>query len=259
MQTLIIYFVGAAHFHLSSTVNGIKGRLFGEFEVREYTDLLGDHEFVIFAAIISTAIAILQLLILLPVRKPRPRLNRGWPLWLAITAAGACGAMLASGIVMAGFGLPTALGTREPEARVVQWTLVCVVLISWLAVTPLIMAFVRKRLDAGQSHDLVLRRLSALLFKGTVIEAVLIIPLDVMVRRKTDCYCGTGTFWALTVCIGVGIITLGPIVLLPVFARRNKPWFKHHCDACGYDLSGLPAPKGESPPRCPECGAGWRI
>ncbi|MBY0311720.1 MAG: hypothetical protein K2W85_06605 [Phycisphaerales bacterium] len=260
-QAVLIALALPAYVGFATSVNASKGDWLGSVSLSDYTQAIGDLGFWQVLGWTAGIITILQLAILLPVRQPRPRLKKGWPLWLAIAATGACGAMLAGGIALAASILITGLTTTPSEASVVMWMLLSVMVASWLVATPLIMAFARNRLNAGQSHDLVLRRVSALLFKGTVIEAALIIPLDIMVRTRTSCYCEMGTFWALTLCIGVGIITLGPIVLLPVFARRNKPWFKNHCDACGYDLSGLPAPKGESAsttPRCPECGAGWR-
>jgi rubrerythrin len=53
--------------------------------------------------------------------------------------------------------------------------------------------------------------------------------------------------------MSVGIVALGPAVLLPILSRRRKRWYAGRCDACGYDMTGTP-----SADRCPECGAGWR-
>jgi hypothetical protein len=117
----------------------------------------------------------------------------------------------------------------------------------WLVGTPLIAAFVR----AGPRESR-LQRLAARLFLGTVVEAVAIIPLDVMVRRKTSCYCGEGTFWSLTFCGSVGVLMLGPAVFL-LLGRRRKRWLSGRCEVCEYDMSGCMDAE-----RCPECGAGWR-
>ena len=36
------------------------------------------------------------------------------------------------------------------------------------------------------------------------------IPLDLMIRKKSDCYCDDSTFWTLTLCWAAGALTLGP-------------------------------------------------
>ncbi len=119
--------------------------------------------------------------------------------------------------------------------------------VGWMVGTPLIAAFVR----AGP-RETRLQRLAARLFLGTVIEAVAIIPLDVMVRRRTDCYCGEGTFWSLTFCGSVGVLMLGPGIFL-LLGRRRKRWLAGRCEICDYDMSGC-----MDAGRCPECGAGWK-
>lgn len=259
-QAVFIALVIPPYVALASNVDGPKGRLWGSVELSIYPEMLSERGYWLVLASTVGVIIALQLAILLPVRKPRPRLAQGWPLWVAISAAGMCGAVLAGALFAAILMIPLALGWSW-ESQVNESAFPAFlgsIAITWAVGTPLLVVLVRRRLAAGDSHERTLQRLSATLFKGTLIEAALIIPLDIMVRRKTDCYSGTGTFWGMTLCIGVGLITLGPAVLLPIFAHRHKPWFKDHCDACGYDLSGLATPKGESPPRCPECGAGWR-
>ena len=121
-------------------------------------------------------------------------------------------------------------------------------LIAWAVATPLLVVF----LSRGK-RETRLGRLASLLFMGTVVEAAAIVPLDVMMRRKTDCYCDTGTFYALSACGTVGLFALGPAILLPILAKRRKRWYLGHCDVCGYDMSATPRAA-----RCSECGAGWR-
>lgn len=121
-------------------------------------------------------------------------------------------------------------------------------ILTWTIFTPLILAFARR------GHpDRQLSRLANRLFLGTLIEAIVTIPIDAMVRRKTSCYCGEGTFWALIICGSVGLITLGPAIYLLPIGRRRQRLIEGRCPACGYDMSG--SPKAD---RCPECGAGWK-
>jgi hypothetical protein len=132
-----------------------------------------------------------------------------------------------------------------------KWALAsmsAVVLISWAVATPLVLAFVRRR---GAEEGL--SRISSRLFLGTMLEAAAIIPLDVMIRRKTDCHCEEGTYWALAGCWAVGLFALGPVIFLVPLSKRRKRWYAGRCDACGYDMSGC-----LTADRCPECGAGWK-
>ncbi|MEM9372453.1 MAG: hypothetical protein AAGA55_02315 [Planctomycetota bacterium] len=48
----------------------------------------------------------------------------------------------------------------------------------------------------------------------------------------------------------IGFVGAGPAVLLPLFARRRRAWYRTHCHACGYDMRG-------DPECCPECGLAW--
>ena len=87
------------------------------------------------------------------------------------------------------------------------------------------------------------------LVAGTFAEVLLTVPVDVMVRRRTSCYCDEGTFWALIVGGTTALWTFGPeIVLLFLAVRLKHREVKGVCVRCGYDLRGLPEP------RCPECG-----
>lgn len=87
------------------------------------------------------------------------------------------------------------------------------------------------------------------LVAGTFAEVLFTVPVDVMVRRRTNCYCNEGTFWALIIGGTSALWTFGPgVVLLFVAVRMQRRVRTGVCVACGYDLRGLPEP------RCPECG-----
>lgn len=213
--------------------------------------VLGDREFWWWWMGMSVGIALAQAVILLPVRRPEPRWNgRGRSMWLSLLVCslligGAWGAL-----VLALLDVPWLLGlydwTEDANAPAVL-ILGCPAL-GWAVATPLVIRFVRR----GRREDR-LSRIASRLLLGTAVEAVAIVPLDVMVRRKTDCYCEQGTFWAFILCGTAGFVAMGPAVLLPLMARRRKRWYAGHCDACGYDMAGL-----LQAARCPECGAGWR-
>lgn len=122
------------------------------------------------------------------------------------------------------------------------------VVVGWMIATPLLIAFMRRG-----PRDSRLARLASLIFLGTVIETVAVLPIDFVIRKRTNCYCEQGTFWALMILGSVGAFALGPAVYLLPIGRRRRRWLLGRCEVCGYDMAATP--KAE---RCPECGAGWR-
>ncbi len=185
------------------------------------------------------------------------RCRRGVPAALSAAIAACLAASLAAGLLFAASAVPTALGPKRSlfgggpgdEYLRVWWIATLgVFFLGWIVATPLLLAFLRRG-----DHESALARIASRLFMGSLIEAGAVIPLDVMVRRKTDCYCEEGTLWSLTICWGVGTLVLGPAIWLIPLAKRRKRWYAGRCEACGYDMSGC-----RDAERCPECGAGWR-
>lgn len=197
------------------------------------------------------AIAACQFVLLWPVRRPSFRADRGWPLRMSLAVGGLAVGLLAAALLLAVLGfVDEALDVNLPDLPDgVGWIIVAVVVgVPWLVTSLLLWKF-----SAGGSREGFLARFSARLFLGTMIEVAAIIPLDAMIRRKTSCYCFTGSYFALCICGVVGFFAAGPAILLPLIARRRKRWYAGRCEACGYDMSSLPGAD-----RCPECGAGWR-
>ena len=95
-------------------------------------------------------------------------------------------------------------------------------------------------------------RVVGLLLGGTIVEAALILPIDIMIRRRTQCYCETGSFVALCLSTWALLWLAGPGAIIVVFRKRHRAWFETHCDYCGYERGPSP---GE---RFPECGIDWR-
>lgn len=192
-----------------------------------------------------------QLLLVLPVRRPSGRRDRGAPLALSLAVAGAGCALLLSGLILALLELGGAWGPVKDNSSAWLWAML-IPLPAWLVCTPLLAAFSRRR-----RREAFLSRVAAGLFLGSMVEAAAVIPLDVMIRRRTSCYCEEATFFTLMFCGTVGLFAMGPAIVLPLVARRRKRWLRGHCDWCGYDMHGLRAGGGE-PDRCPECGVGWK-
>jgi hypothetical protein len=187
---------------------------------------------------------VLAALVTVPVLARRTR--QGTPIWVSVLIAG----FISGALVLALIGGIASLFVNDLEfiSAPVLCVIALVIALAWGIATPLLFAFVRRR-----PRETALSRIASVLFVGTVVEAAAIIPLDVMVRRRTDCYCGEGTFYSLTALWSVGLLILGPAVYLLPFGRRRKRLDQGRCPVCGYDMRGL-----ADPDRCPECGAGWR-
>lgn len=170
---------------------------------------------------------------------------------VSVVIAGFGAAALTIGIPWVTFSVADTLLKKEPSSAAFACAVVATLLLNWAIATPLLLRFLR-RPPAAPLEDR-LARIAAWLFLGSVLEAAAVIPLNVMVRRKTSCYCGEGTLWSVTICWGLGTLVLGPAVWLIPLGRRRKRWASGSCDACGYEMTACPGAE-----RCPECGAGWR-
>ncbi len=86
------------------------------------------------------------------------------------------------------------------------------------------------------------------LMAGSLIEAVIAIPVHVWVMRQRDCYCARGSYTTLVLSGTVLFWAFGPgIVLLFMREKYRQVKLFPMCTNCGYDMRG----SGEI---CPECG-----
>jgi hypothetical protein len=167
--------------------------------------------------------------------------RRGMQAGLSFAIAGLVAAMLVGAAVGGVFSLLMVLGLGMDHFPVACGA----VLLSWLVATPLIASYTGRFSSATRLH-----RTATVLFGGTIITTAALIPLDVMVRRKTDCYCAEGTFFALSLCWAAGLIVLGPAVFLLPARRHERRLMRGECLKCGYDLRATPGVRC-----CPECGS----
>jgi len=118
--------------------------------------------------------------------------------------------------------------------------------IGWLALSAIWTGVLWK---AGESRDPDgVARLARATLAGTAIELVLSIPLYILFRRKTDCYCGLGSFWGIVLGI-VGLVWLcGPWCVLLLTREDRRNWARGACSRCG-------SPKRGGSSVCRECGA----
>jgi hypothetical protein len=218
----------------------------GDFQ-SDFFDVLVTPEAHLVVGVWTACIILAQFALLLPVRRPFSTSEAGTSLKLSLLTAALAIALLTCAGIWALIELMR-LWENFLDLPGAGWMLLGMIGLAWALTTPLLYAFCRKA-----RRDTLIARLSTRLFLGTMIETLAIIPLDVMVRKRTDCYCGSGSFLALTTTGTVGLFAMGPAIFAPFIARRRKRWWQSRCEACNYNMSG-----NLDADRCPECGAGWR-
>lgn len=212
----------------------------------------GDTELAVSFGVIGAAVAFLQGLMLLPLlskRVPTPGV-RPKSLYATFVVAGVLAAFISSGIFVGLADLVAVIAfdstIEDLDHGEAHLAGVAIVLLGWIPWTLLIAAYTR-----NLWADRVVGRAVKVLFAATGVEFILLIPIDVMVRRRTDCYCATGTFWGLVAAAVSVMVLAGPGLLLTTMGRRHRAWRRTHCARCAY-------PQGPAPgPRCPECGHDW--
>lgn len=162
--------------------------------------------------------------------------------------AGACAGLLGYALAMALTGLFRLITDRDIDDLMLVLIGGTPLLLGWIVSTPLLLAFIR-----GRDTETALKKLASLIFIGTSVEILAIIPLDVFTRRKSSCYCAEGSLWALVALVPLGFLALGPMIFLVAASKRRKRYAAGCCEICGYDMTG-----NLKADRCPECGAGWK-
>ena len=112
--------------------------------------------------------------------------------------------------------LPQWLGTplSKGAGQVVFWSLVVGTGISWVALS-LLLAH-----RAKGAPDLIERRV-AQATAGTLVGLALATPWYLVLRRKQQCFCALGTFWALVAGLWSLLLVGGPLLLWLARERRR--------------------------------------
>ena len=216
------------------------------------TDMLGDPEWWIYGGGIASISVALQAVFLIPLfdRRP-PRGERPRALMLSFIIGSFVAALLMVGMALSLvelFGLlyeeRYALDQTEDVLGILIGTLFFG---GWGFWTLCLIVFVR---DIWS--DRVLGRMVGILIAGTVLEFIVVLPIDIMVRRKTNCYCYTGTFFTLCIASATALWLTGPGIAIALLSKKHRMWRRDHCLRCGYS-------RGPSPGDvCPECGYKWK-
>ncbi len=239
------YFATAGWWAMSGSVDGPAGDSLGLAGLADIKDVMVYAPFNVFMAVCMGAFILLQLMLVLPMRYPA-RTERGAPVWLAIGAAALLAAGLVVGFLAAVVGVLSAYDVITTFPIQTWWGLAVVVAVHWALMVPLMAAFVKREDNEGAT-----RKLSMFIFVGSIVDVAAMIPLDVMIRRKTNCYSWSTSVFSLGAATAIGLLALGPAVWIPISCRRRRRWFETRCAACGYDMTGGGG-------RCPECGTTFR-
>lgn len=121
---------------------------------------------------------------------------------------------------------------------------VAFIIVSWSIWSFLLWKHI-KRLKYDPS---VLANFTGKLFAGSLVEILLSVPLFVMVKRKSNCYCETGSFGGLIMSVMACLWLFGPFMFIVLFWRK-RPWTRTNCFSCGYPR------KIKSATTCSECGS----
>jgi hypothetical protein len=173
-------------------------------------------------------------------RWPRP--TRRTPMWLSLAAGALVAALLTFGLAA------TAMSAFDVWDRVTEsfgGYFYGILLLSWVLWLALF-AF----LWAGQRWLGGFTTLYKTLLAGTWLEILITIPVDVQVRKRTNCWCDQGTFFALVIGCTVALWTFGPgLAFLFLTRRLQREGYFSLCRKCGNDLASA------STHRCPHCNA----
>lgn len=222
--------------------------------------------------ILSAGVFGLQFLLLLgapQVHWPRPRRRRS--IYVSLIAGAAIAMLLSIGVGCALSSLYKLI--KEPEAfrssftnvsirpanapvpppppfnwqTDVPWTVIAIMVAGWT------FWFLIFALVGGGEWPRRFGRMYRMLIAGTVLELLITIPIDVQVRKRTNCYCGEGTFFSLIIGLTAILWVFGPGIAILFFIRHRQRLEQGGCCLqCGYNLHGLTSD------RCPECGRPFR-
>ena len=217
--------------------------------LRELLDLLRDGEWWADAGILTIVAVGAQAVFVIPVVGKRPpKAPRSRSLKISLILAAAVASSLTFGLIFAfatfaevvlEMNLDFVGSTAEVLATVLFVG-------SWVFWSAILLVFCQ-----GIWADRTLGRVVGLLIGGTLLEVLVVLPLDIMVRRRTDCYCFAGTFFALCIATVATLWLAGPGIVIALASKKHRRWRDLHCFRCGYA-------KGPSPGAvCPECGYAW--
>ena len=149
-------------------------------------------------------------LLVLPVRAVRRRPTSRRSIWFPIIGSG-----LAAALLVFGAGLAICELFRGENAFLLAiLSISLAVWIGWAIIFSLIAFRAGPERIGGKLHQL--------LIAGSVLELLIAVPSNVIVRRRSECCAGMETGVGICVGVSVMLIALGPSVLILYHKRRKQ-------------------------------------
>jgi hypothetical protein len=248
----VLTVVGTVCLALATFPPGYDGQTVGDF-IGGVGEALTTPDFIGPAWLVAVLATAAQVAFLLPAVRGRPvQASRPRSLYisLVIVAAIAAGLTVALGLALTELGATIAGGWGRGrdmfDSGLALSAAGFALLASWGFWSLVLLIFTR---DVWP--DRTLGRIVRWLLGGTIVELAIVIPIDVIVRRRTDCYCASGTFFSLILAVSALLWLAGPGALLAATRYRRALRRRAWCGRCGHA-------KGPSPgEKCPECGTIW--
>lgn len=105
------------------------------------------------------------------------------------------------------------------------------------------------RIGSSPNPNAILR-MGRLLLAGTALNLVLSLPVYLIARRRTDCFCALPTFFSLVGGLASLLFLAGPFAVLFLTHGFRRQWVRERCASCGYL-------RARGAARCSECGAAF--
>jgi hypothetical protein len=83
-------------------------------------------------------------------------------------------------------------------------------------------AYIFRRYAKSDEPDVLLKRATRWLLRGSILELLVAVPSHVIVRRRDDCCAPAGTFWGIATGISVMLLCFGPGVYFLFVERFQK-------------------------------------
>lgn len=185
-----------------------------------------------------------QAIFILPFVKPPRHTVKGKSLLLSTCLASFIASALTLGLVLLVYSIvKTLVMDLQKEDEIQEGFFWIFLIASWILWTIFLLIFMhRKKRDPSA-----LVKVTSWLFAGSLIEFLLSIPFAIMVARRSNCYCATGSFFTLALSFLASLWLFGPLMII-LLVWRKRPWTKDHCFNCGYPR------KLKDSDVCSECG-----
>ena len=155
------------------------------------------------------------LLLAVPIRLASQRPVAQGPIWRTILAGG----LMAGGLAAGAFLSIYEFCCRGNGGSGVGWAAIALGILTWC-----LWAVIFSRMSHGLTPaDLVSRQCQSL-FKGSILELLIAVPMHIVARYRDYCCAGLMTFFGLTMGFSVMLFAFGPAVFF-LFAER---WKKLH-------------------------------